>query len=124
MNSREIRKIPGHRRQNSQRRFVDKMPGSGKTLIPGKGRGKQCPVFPCFRFRNSWSFLSASAPAARDLFKVNMIRHSNSYFIDEIDAVGRHRGTVLKMQRRKREHSKSNSGGKWTALNRTKKSSS
>ena len=52
--------------------------------------------FSMFPVRNSWSFSSASAPAGSgDLFKVAKSAAPAIIFIDEIDAVGRHRGTGL-----------------------------
>ncbi|MFM7250353.1 MAG: ATP-dependent zinc metalloprotease FtsH [Planctomycetaceae bacterium] len=71
-------------------------PGTGKTLLARAVAGEAGgPLFPISGSESIQMFVGVGASRVRDLFKTAKDASPAILFIDEIDAVGRHRGTGL-----------------------------
>ena len=71
-------------------------PGTGKTLLAKAVAGEAgCPFFPISGSDFVEMFVGVGASRARDLFEQAKKNAPSIIFIDEIDAVGRHRGAGL-----------------------------
>jgi cell division protease FtsH len=71
-------------------------PGTGKTLLARAVSGEAgCPFFPISGSDFVEMFVGVGASRVRDLFEQAKKNNPSIIFIDEIDAVGRHRGAGL-----------------------------
>ncbi len=71
-------------------------PGTGKTLLAKAVAGEaNCPFFPISGSDFVEMFVGVGASRVRDLFETAKKNSPSIIFIDEIDAVGRHRGTGI-----------------------------
>jgi cell division protease FtsH len=71
-------------------------PGTGKTLLARSVAGEAgCPFFPISGSDFVEMFVGVGASRVRDLFETAKKNAPSLIFIDEIDAVGRHRGAGL-----------------------------
>lgn len=71
-------------------------PGTGKTLLARAVAGEaDCPFYPISASDFVEMFVGVGASRVRDLFETAKKTSPSIIFIDEIDAVGRHRGTGL-----------------------------
>lgn len=71
-------------------------PGTGKTLLARAVAGEaDCPFYPISASDFVEMFVGVGASRVRDLFETAKKTAPSIIFIDEIDAVGRHRGTGL-----------------------------
>jgi len=71
-------------------------PGTGKTLLARAVAGEAgCPFFPISGSDFVEMFVGVGASRVRDLFEQAKKNNPSIIFIDEIDAVGRHRGAGL-----------------------------
>ena len=96
-------------------------PGTGKTLLAKAVSGEaKVPFYSISGSDFVEMFVGVGAARVRDLFDQAKKNSPCITFIDEIDAVGRHRGTGLGGGHDEREQTL-NQLVKWTALSRTKR---
>ena len=94
---RRPRPLPGHRRQASRRACCSTgRPGTGKTLLARAVAGEAgVPFFSISGSDFVEMFVGVGASRVRDLFEQAKAAAPAIMFVDEIDAVGRHRGSGL-----------------------------
>jgi cell division protease FtsH len=99
-------------------------PGTGKTLLARAIAGEaNVPFFSISGSDFVEMFVGVGASRVRDLFEQGKKNAPCIIFIDEIDAVGRHRGAGLGGGHDEREQTLNQLLVKWTVSNRTKASS-
>ena len=99
-------------------------PGTGKTLLARAIAGEaNVPFFSISGSDFVEMFVGVGASRVRDLFEQGKKNAPCIIFIDEIDAVGRHRGAGLGGGHDEREQTLNRCSSKWTASNPTKASS-
>ena len=100
-------------------------PGTGKTLLAKAVAGEaNVPFFSISGSDFVEMFVGVGASRVRDLFEQAKRNAPSIVFIDEIDAVGRHRGAGLGGGHDEREQTLTSCWLKWTALPPMKASSS
>ena len=99
-------------------------PGTGKTLLAKAVAGEaNVPFFSISGSDFVEMFVGVGASRVRDLFEQAKRNSPSIVFIDEIDAVGRHRGAGLGGGHDEREQTLNSCWWKWTASPPTKASS-
>jgi ATP-dependent Zn protease len=94
--SSRTQEVPAPRRQDPQGRAADGPPGTGKTLLARAVAGEAgVPFFSISGSDFVEMFVGVGASRVRDLFEQGKKNAPCIIFIDEIDAVGRHRGAGL-----------------------------
>ena len=96
-------------------------PGTGKTLLAKAVAGEAgVPFFlPAKRPSSQELFAGVATPLARDLFEKAKSKAPCIVFIDEIDAVGRQRGSGMGGERRERTKRSTSCSLKWMVSNET-----
>ena len=91
-------------------------PGTGKTLLARAVAGEAGVPFFSISGSDFVESSSASAPSrVRDLFEQAKLNCPCIIFVDEIDAVGRHRGAGMGGGNDEREQPSTSCSSRWTA---------
>ena len=89
------RQVPRRRREDPQGRAALRSPGTGKTLLARAVAGEAGVLYSISGSDFVEMFVGVGASRVRDLFEQAKANAPAIVFVDEIDAVGRHRGAGL-----------------------------